>query len=69
MTKKSYGTARKTTAVCDAGNDVRDARRSSTRVRNGLHRKTTDVWTSRRRDRRSPSPRPREIKFIFSVGR
>jgi len=69
MTKKSYGTPRYTTARCDVANDVRDARGSSTHMRNGLHRKTTDVWTSRRRDRRSPSPRPREIKFIFSLGR
>ena len=69
MTKKSYGTPRYTAAECDVANDVRDARGSSTHMRNGLHRKTTDVWTSRRRDRRSPSPRPREIKFIFSLGR
>ena len=38
MTEKSYGTTRYTTAGCDAGNDVRDARGSSTRVMKRLHR-------------------------------
>ena len=69
MTKKSYGTPRYTTVRCDVANDVRDAHGSSTRVLKRLHRKMTDVSTSRRRDRWSPSPRPRDIKFIFSLGR
>jgi hypothetical protein len=70
MTEKSYGTTRYTTAGCDAGNDVRDARGSSTRVTKQLHRKTTDVSTSGRRDRWSPSPRPREEKksSFFHLG-